>query len=834
MRYILLFLSVFIFSIRGISQSDYFRYSSLPDLPPNTRYSHQPGLAGPYSGVDDNTIIVAGGANVPDGFSREGVAEVYHDEIFVLQRISSGGYSWRKMAERMPFSSAYGGAVSTPYGLMCFGGSTPSAYIAKSWFIDYKTESGVVEIKPGPDLPVPLANFAFSVVDGIVYLAGGISDPAGPSGKYFFRLQIKAEPPQQWEWEALPPWEGESRAFATGTGQSDGLTNCFYLFSGRNIQPGRDVKILYDAHFYNPSLKKWQVISDGRNKEFPFIDGTSFPLGASTIVYTSVAGGKQLIAFNTITHKTYKIDDLPSTGQLTTTAVKLGNEVFIPTGETAPGVQTPTTLKIEILKSSRHLSFIDIIVIVLYFSVLAWMGYFFSKRQKNTDDYFKGGGRVPWWAAGLSIFGTALSAITFMAIPSKTYATDWSYFMLNMTIFMVAPLIVFLFIPFYRRMNITTAYEYLENRFNLAVRLIGSLSFILFQVGRMGVVLFLPSIALNVVTGINIFLCIGVMGFISLIYTMMGGIEAVIWTDVMQVIVLLGGAVLSIFMITMSVDNGLKNIFETAVANDKFNIFDLTWSLKQPTLWVMLLGGFFANIATYGTDQTMVQRYLTTKSEKAAAKSVWTNAVLAVPATLIFFFIGTALFVFYENFPADLNPTFENNDAIFPWYIASRLPAGVSGLLIAGVFAAAMSTLSSSMNSAATAYSTDIHFRFGWNKRIGELKIARIVTLIIGLIGILFAFMMATMDIKSLWDEFQKILGLVIGSLGGVFLLGILTKKANSQGALIGISVSIIVQIFVGIYQPVHLTAYSATGVISCFVAGYLGSYFFKTKIAEK
>ena len=159
------------------------------------------------------------------------------------------------------------------------------------------------------------------------------------------------------------------------------------------------------------------------------------------------------------------------------------------------------------------------------------MGYFFSRRQKNTNDYFKGGGRIPWWAAGMSIFGTALSAITFMAIPAKTFATDWSYFMLNMTIILVAPIIVFLFIPFYRKLNVTTAYEYLEVRFNLAVRLIGSFSFILFQIGRMGVVLFLPSIALNVVTGIDIFVCIALMGFVSLVYTMMGGIEAVIWTD---------------------------------------------------------------------------------------------------------------------------------------------------------------------------------------------------------------------------------------------------------------------------------------------------------------
>jgi Na+/proline symporter len=242
----------------------------------------------------------------------------------------------------------------------------------------------------------------------------------------------------------------------------------------------------------------------------------------------------------------------------------------------------------------------------------------------------------------------------------------------------------------------------------------------------------------------------------------------------------------------------------------------------------MLLGGIFAHITTYGTDQTMVQRYLTTKTQKEANQSVWTNAILTIPATIIFFFVGTALYAFYRAFPRELNPTFSNNDAIFPWYIASQLPAGISGLLIAGIFAAAMSSLSSSMNSAATAYSTDIHFRFGWSKNSNQLKLARTATFVVGISGTLFAFLMATMDIQSLWDEFQKVLGLVIGSLGGVFLLGILSKKANSSGALVGIIVSIIIQVLVATCQPVHLIAYSATGVISCFIAGWVASWFFK------
>jgi len=872
------FLLLLFCSLNLLASNNYFEFSSLPDLPPNSGYTTQPGLAGPYAGVDNDVLIVAGGANFPGKMPWEGGAKVYYNEIFMLKKDGDGTYFWTKMVEKLPFASAYGGAVSTPAGLLCFGGNTHDACIAESWLIKAIPEAGSVEILSAPKLPVPLTNFAFAKVDNTIYVAGGISKLNGPSVKVFFALDVTSNNPSDWQWQQLPAWEDEPRAFAVGAAQSNGETNCFYLFSGRNVKKNGEVEILYDAHVYNPSTKTWSVISDGKKQPFPFMAGTAFPAGASTIVFPSGANGElmkkqmgmekhiaqlqavqnknerienelktaqnellnhlenhpgfgnKLMAFNTLSKELYQAGQLPETGQVTTTAVQWDDAVILPCGEIRPGVRTPKVLKISIKKDTRHLNMLDITVIAFYFLVLSWMGYFFSKRQKDTNDYFKGGGRIPWWAAGLSIFGTALSAITFMAIPAKTFATNWSYFMLNMTIFLVAPVIIFLFVPFYRRLNVTTAYEFLEKRFNLAVRLIGSLSFILFQIGRMGVVLFLPSIALNVVTGIDIFLCIALMGIVALVYTMLGGIEAVIWTDVMQVIVLLGGAILSLILILLKIDGGFSSIVDIAAANHKFNVFDLTLSLKQPTVWVMLLGGIFANIITYGTDQTMVQRYMTTKTQKEANRSVWTNAILTIPATLIFFFVGTALFVFYKTFPADLNPTFMNNDAIFPWYIASQLPAGISGLLIAGIFAAAMSSLSSSMNSAATAYATDIHFRFGWSQKTNPLKLARMATFVVGISGTLFAFLMATMNIQSLWDEFQKVLGLIIGGLGGVFLLGILSKKANSGGVLVGIVVSILVQILVAVYQPVHLIVYSATGVISCFVAGWAASWFFKSK----
>lgn len=476
------------------------------------------------------------------------------------------------------------------------------------------------------------------------------------------------------------------------------------------------------------------------------------------------------------------------------------------------------------------LPFFDILVIVIYFLLISGLGYYYSKRQKNTEDFFRGGQRIPFWAAGISIFGTALSPITFMAIPAKTYSTDWSYFLLNMSIFLSLPLVILLFIPYYRQKKLNTPYEYLEIRFSSIIRLLGSCCFILYQIGRIGVILFLPSIALNLVTGVDIFLCIALMGGVSLIYTLMGGIEAVIWTDVIQVFVLMGGVSLSLILIIIDTENGFSGIIEQAKIYGKFNAFDLTLSLKEPTVWVMLFGGFFINLTTYGTDHTMVQRYLVTPTQKEAQKSLWIGALLTIPATFIFFFMGTALFVFYQVNPSALNNNFINNDAIFPWYIVSQLPGGVSGILIAAIFAAAMSSLSSSMNSGAASFSADIYDRYGfvWNK--DPLKMARWTTLCIGVMGILFALFMATADIKSLWDQFNKILGLIFGSLGGVFMLGLLTKKANTKGVLIGIVVSFTIQLIISFQQSVHLLMYAATGMISCFISGYFGSLLFKSK----
>ena len=353
--------------------------------------------------------------------------------------------------------------------------------------------------------------------------------------------------------------------------------------------------------------------------------------------------------------------------------------------------------------------------------------------------------------------------------------------------------------------------------------------FIIFQLVRLGTLLYLPSIALSSATGISINICIILMGVLAITYTVLGGIEAVIWTDVIQVFVLLGGAILALFIIQFNLENGIKDIITISIEDEKLKIFNFHFSFKSPTFWVLCLGGIGSNIISYGSDQSVIQRYLTTKNTKEAQKSIIINAVLTIPSTIIFFSLGTALYSFYTMFPNKINIHLESIDGILPWFISSSLPQGISGLLIAGIFAATMSSLDSGMNSIATVVTTDFFKRF--KKNLADtscLLIAKITTILTGLFGIFFALSMSTWNIDSLWTEFTKYIGLFGGGLGGLFLLAIFTRKSNSLGVTIGLFLSAFIQYLLTLNNIIHPLMFAFSGMISCMFFGYLFSIIFQ------
>ncbi|MHC4541055.1 MAG: sodium:solute symporter family protein [Planctomycetota bacterium] len=471
---------------------------------------------------------------------------------------------------------------------------------------------------------------------------------------------------------------------------------------------------------------------------------------------------------------------------------------------------------------------LDYLALIGYLVVIVGIGAYFSRRENTTDDYFLAGRRVPWWAAALSIFSTYLSAVTFMAIPAKAFTADWVTILINLGIILVAPVTVFCFLPFYRRLNVTTIYEYLEMRFSPGIRIYGSLSFVVLQLAKMGVFLLLPSLALATVTGFNVYACIMIMGLLCTIYTVLGGIEAVIWTDVLQSCVLVGGGLLCIGTIFGAEQFDFSNMMSVAITADKFHVFNLEGGIDAPVFWVVILGGFFIQLVPFTSDQVIAQRFLTTHDEKSAARSVWAHAGIVVPASLLFFGLGTALFVYYASRPEMLPSADVTNDAIVPWFIATRLPDGIAGLVIAGLFAATMSTVDSGMHSVATSLVNDVHRKLRPDADDRQrLRIARILTVAAGLFGTISAVLISRMDPKSLWELILLLVGLFGSSLTGVFLLGVFTRRTSTCGVALGVAASITSLIMLRTFDiPIHGFLTAAVGVLSCVMVGYVASIF--------
>lgn len=846
-----------------IDKADYFLWDTLAVLPGTPEESH-PGLAGAFSGVSNDVLIVAGGANFPIAPPWRGGNKTWSDSIYVLKK-ADGGYTWIAAGSRLERPVAYGVSLSTPGGILCIGGTNAEGIARDVFLLTWHTGEGRVIQQALGHLPEGFEATGGAEISGQIYITG-IHEEKNQLLSTPYNKLLRTSGEMEWEWLAGCP--GPPRKFMSFAAQNNGSTAMLYLFGGRSeTMDAPEITFLRDGYAFNTLERNWARISDlprGLASGLTLMGAPALAYGASSIfifggddghlfrhrnilstamekagtfekdsleallikAFENHTGfGQTIYAYNTITDTFQQIGQLPENPPVTTNAVLWDDRVVLTSGEIKPGIRTPVLWVATLQKKVGSFGILNYALLVIYLVGLVMLGVYFSFRQKTTADYFKGGGRIPWWAAGLSVFGTALSAITFMAIPAKTYATDWSYLLYNFSILLVTPVIVAFFIPFFRRLEVTTAYEFLEQRFNVAVRLFGSASFILFQLGRIAIVLYLPAIALSIVSGIDIYLCIISMGLLSLVYTLIGGIEAVIWTDVIQVFVLLGGTLFALFIILFSLEGDPVALLETAAQHDKFNVLRLEASLVEPTFWVVIVGGFFANLITYSSDQAIVQRYLTTVTEGGAARTAWTNALLVIPASLLFFGVGTGLYLFYLQHPEKLDPFAEGLDGIFPWYIIHTLPDGVSGILIAGLFSAAMSTLSSSMNSAATAFTTDFYQRFKASPTSSTLlDVAKGSTLVIGLLGTLFALWMSTSDIASLWDQFTTLLGLFTGGLGGLFLLGIISRQANGRGAIVGLAGSSVIQYFVSAYTHLHLFLYAAVGLISCVVIGHLAS----------
>lgn len=841
------------------------------------------GLNGSYIGTHNNVLIIAGGANFPNTPVWKGGKKVWNNVIYVLSK--EGDLSKWKIQNDVKLTKALANGVSltTPNGVLCLGGDDSQSVYNNAFILKWNVTSQKVVIEELPEMPFPLANMGASIVDGVVYVVGGKKTKTGSSTNSFLSFNLNETlTRKKHTWKVLPDFPGQSRLQAVVVGQSNGHQDCLYVFSGVKYDPNAEVThtMLDDAYEFDPHKNLWKKKNDTPNNNTPGISGGYFAaapaikIGDSHIVVFGGAGGgqqhltariklwnkvkalknkgnqsdlvlsqidslnnmekglvkstsfsKTVWAYHTITDTWTEKGELPSETQVVTNAVKWKGSIVIPGGEIRPGVRTAKLTVATMIPYEASFGWINYLTLITYLGLMVWMGWYFSRKNKTTEDYFLAGGRIPWWAAGLSIYATMLSAITYLSQPALAYAFDWQAYLGYFTILLVVPIITAFYLPFFRKLNITTAYEYLEKRFNIIVRMFGSSSFVLFQLVRMGIVVYLPALALSTVVGIDIYLAIIVMGILAILYTYMGGMEAVIWTDVVQVIVLMAGLVIGLIFIAIEI--GVGYIFDTALADGKLQMVDLRISFTEVVTWSLFIGSFALTLIPYTTDQAVVQRYMTTSSEKEARKSIWLNGIISIPAGLLIFAMGTFLYVYFKEHPEFLNVGMQN-DSVFPLFITNHLPPGVAGLVIAGIFSASMSSLDSSMHSISTVVTVDFYKRFSKSySDIKGLKMAKWTTVVVGVFGTLIACLMAAFPVKSLFFLFQEVIGLLGSAMAGIFILGIFVKKANWKGTLIGAVSSVVVLVMVKYNTSINFYIYPLIAIPTCVFIGYLSSLIF-------
>ena len=558
---------------------------------------------------------------------------------------------------------------------------------------------------------------------------------------------------------------------------------------------------------------------------FPLLPAAQ-SVGQSHVFFVSpdpAAWQLRLVAYHTITNTWAVLGTWPLVG--TVEAAAPSPNGFVVTTRDPAGKVHYT--QVELISSKRGLKVIDYVVIAAYLCVVAGIGlYFYLTGKKDPANFFVAGRKIPWWAAGLSLYATGTSAISYLAIPAKSYSTNWLYFAQNLITFVGSIYAAFIIVPLVRRLNLISVYQYLEMRFHPTVRMLASLICIVQHLaGRMSVVLLLPALALSAVTGISLTTTVLVMGVITTLYTFLGGMKAVIWTDVLQVFVMIGGAM---FAMTWMIHGagGLGFVVHTALADHKTHLFDWSFDFSIPNVWTYVLL-LIVGTLTWPQDQVMTQRVLSTKDDKAARSSLLMLTAIALPGTFMFFCLGTVLYGYYKAHPANLNPLL-TTDQIFPQFIASDLPSGVTGLIIAGIFAASMATLSSNINSIATLVSVDFYERYAKHPTpTKSVRLAEWTTLLTGAIGTGLALYLSTLDIRSLWDKFIELMALLGGGFSGIYALGMFTRRANWQGCVIGIVASIVFTLLTKFYTPLHVLMYAVISTSACMIFGYLGSLFF-------
>lgn len=476
----------------------------------------------------------------------------------------------------------------------------------------------------------------------------------------------------------------------------------------------------------------------------------------------------------------------------------------------------------------------DYTIFGLYLVVSVAIGLWFSKGQDSLQEYFLAGRNMNRFVVAMTVLAALFSGISYLAGPSEVYTSGFGFAFVLLSFFVATPFTAIWILPHFYNSRYFTAYHFLQDRFSLSARLLASGLFILRVALWLAAATYAPALALKEVTGLPLSFTILCTGLVTTSYTMLGGMKAVIWTDVMQLMVLFGGQLLIVIVATAKIPGGLAGVWDTAIADNRLSLsfsFDLR---ERVTFWAILIGGSFLNLVQMATDQVSVQRYLTAGSLRDAQRSLWIKLWMVLPVLVLFYGTGLVLYAFYKvhGDPLALKQI-ARGDQILPYFVVTQLPSGLPGLLIAAIFAASMSTVSAGVNSLTSATLCDFYQTLskpGSLTERGLLLRARCLTVFYGILVTLLAFGIAAMK-TNLVESVNSIIGLIGGPLLGLFLLGIFTTRADTRGALVGCLAGFVVLLFFFFYktppapgmEPAPLVSFLWLTMIGCVVTMAVG-----------
>jgi SSS family solute:Na+ symporter len=508
----------------------------------------------------------------------------------------------------------------------------------------------------------------------------------------------------------------------------------------------------------------------------------------------------------------------------------------------------------------KVLPVLDFTIIGIYLMGMILVGFYFSRKNKSAEQFTMASGLIPGWAIGLSIYATFLSSNTFLGVPGKAFGGNWNAFVFSLSMPFAAWVAVKYFVPFYRNTGEVSAYTHFEKRFGPWARTYAVICFLLTQLARMGSVFFGIALSLQALTGVSMKMIMLIMGISIILYTVSGGIKAVIWTEVVQGIIKTLGAILIIYLVVTNIPGGFTKIIDIGKVGHKFSLGSLSLNFTEPTFWVVLFYGFFINLNNFGMDQNYIQRYHAAKSTSEAAKSVWLCVAIYVPASFLFFVIGSCLYAYYSQHPdlilsikhqaaierlpvtaspgqisslmAKLTPA-DYGDKIMPHFMVTKIPAGLVGIIVAAILSAAMSTISSGMNSSATVFTVDIYKRY-FKPQLNEkqtLNLLHIGTVVFGLAGM--GAGIAMIGVKSILDLWWQLSGIFAAGMLGLFLLGIISRQTRNHEAIIATLIGLVVILwltfptiipdeYASLRSTLNTNMIIVAGTLSIFLTGIL------------